>query len=216
MPPAPDLTAEPTAHARRAYDRNARFYDVLEWPVEQLLYRRWRRALWREVRGPAVIEVGVGTGKNVPYYPEGVRVTGVDLSEGMLARARRVLARHPGRAAELYLMDAEHLPFPDAAFDEAVATFVFCSVPDPVAGLREARRVTRPGGRLRLLEHQRADAEPLARVMDRLDGPLHRASGVHVARRTTANVRAAGWHLDRVERLDPLGIFRLIAASNLP
>ena len=207
-------TGAETAHTRRAYDRNARFYDVLEWPVERLLYRRWREELWRRVEGTEVIEIGVGTGKNVPYYPAGVQVTALDLSEGMLERARRVLSRHPEKAVALYRMDAEDLDLTDDAFDEAVATFVFCSVPNPVAGLREARRVTRPGGRLRLLEHQRADAERLGRVMDRLDGPLHRLSGVHVARRTVENVRAAGWVVTSAERLDPLGVFRLITAHN--
>ena len=123
-------------------------------------------------------------------------------------------ASDPEKAAVLHLMDAQHLTFPDGAFDEAVATFVFCSVSDPVTGLREARRVTRPGGRLRLLEHQRADADGLARVMDRLDGPLHRLSGVHVARHTVENVRAAGWVVDRNERLGPLGVFRRITAHN--
>jgi ubiquinone/menaquinone biosynthesis C-methylase UbiE len=201
-----------TAHTRRAYDRHARFYDALEWPVEQLLYRRWRKALWQRIEGPEVIEVGVGTGKNVPYYPEGVQVTAVDLSEGMLERARRVLARHPAKAAALYRMDAEHLDFADDTFDEAVATFVFCSVPDPVVGLREVLRVTRPGGHLRLIEHQRADAEALGRVMDRLDGPIHRRTGVHIARRTVGNVRAAGWHLDHARHLTPLGLFRRIDA----
>ena len=201
-----------TTHTRRAYDRHARFYDALEWPVEQLLYRRWRKALWQRIEGPEVIEIGVGTGKNVPYYPEGVQVTAVDLSEGMLARARRALQRHPEKAVALYLMDAERLDFDDDTFDEAVATFVFCSVPDPVAGLREALRVTKPGGRLRLLEHQRADAEALGRVMDRLNAPIHRRTGVHIARQTVENVRAAGWHLDRARPLTPLGLFRRIDA----
>jgi ubiquinone/menaquinone biosynthesis C-methylase UbiE len=213
--PDPTIPADAqTAHTRRAYDRHARFYDALEWPVEQLVYRRWRKTLWQDVEGPEVIEVGVGTGKNVPYYPEGVQLTALDLSEGMLARARRALARHPEKAAALYRMDAECLDFADDTFDEAVATFVFCSVPDPVAGLREALRVTKPGGRLRLLEHQRADAEGLGRLMDRLNGPLHRATGVHIARRTADNVRAAGWVVDRDERLGPLGIFHRITAHN--
>lgn len=208
----PGSALEQTEHTRRAYDRHARAYDAMEWPVEALAYRRWRRALWRDVDGPDVVEIGVGTGKNIPHYPDGVRVTGVDLSEGMLSRARRVLRRHPDTEATLHLMDAQHLSLPDDAFDEAVATFVFCSVPDPVAGLREGLRVTKPGGRLRLLEHQRASLEPLGRVMDGLDGPVHRLTGVHVARRTVENVQAAGWHLDRAEPIAPFGVFRRIDA----
>lgn len=207
-----DHSALDTAHTRRAYDRTARVYDAMEWPIEQLVYRRWRKALWQDVAGPDVLEVGVGTGKNVTFYPEGVCVTGVDLSAEMLSRARRSLERHPQKAAVLQLMDAQQLTFPDDAFDEAVATFVFCSVPDPVRGLREALRVTKPGGYLRLLEHQRATAEGIGRVMDRLDRPIHRLSGVHVNRRTVEHVRAAGWQVDRVEHLAPFGLYRRIDA----
>ena len=104
------------------------------------------------------------------------------------------------------------MDFPDDSFDEVVATFVFCSVPDPVLGLREALRVTRPGGRLRLLEHMRADWSALASLMDRLDAPIHYLLGVHIARQTIANVKKAGWDLESVQKLSRGGIVKKIIA----
>jgi len=115
-----------------------------------------------------VLEVGVGTGKNMPYYPAGIRVTAVDLSGQMLSRARR-RAPHLRLPVPLVQTDVQALAFPDAAFDTAVATFVFCSVPDPVRGLREVARVVRLGGLVVLLEHVRAEGPILGRLMDLLD-----------------------------------------------
>lgn len=99
-------------------------------------FGRWRARLWRHASPGRLLEVGVGTGKNMHYYPPEATVTAVDISPGMLARAARRAARL-GRDVRLHLMDVQALEFPDAAFDAAVATFVFCSVPDPVLGLRE-------------------------------------------------------------------------------
>ena len=196
-----------TDHTRSRYNTAAPVYDWMEWPVERWLYR-----LWAEVEGPEVLEIGVGTGKNIPYYPEGVHVTAIDLSPKMLERARRVARRYPERRMTLLEMDAQALRFPDDTFDDVVATFVFCSVPGPVQGLREALRVTQPGGRLHLLEHMRARPPRLARIMDVLDGPVHWLTGVHVARETVQNVRNAGWTLDEVIPLSRADVFRGIKA----
>ncbi|MEX0599926.1 MAG: class I SAM-dependent methyltransferase [Rhodothermales bacterium] len=190
----------------------APFYDLLEVPIERMLYASWREHLWSNVRGPDVLEIGVGTGKNVPYYPPVVRVVAVDLSERMLRRARRTVERYPDRRTCLLKMDAQHLEIDVDTFDDVVATFVFCSVPNPVQGLREALRVARPGGRLLLLEHVRADGWP-GRLMDALDPVVHWFSGVHVARRTVDNVRQAGWTIQNVTSLTGNGIFRMIEAS---
>jgi len=103
-----------------------------------------------------VLEIGVGTGKNLPFYPPGAQVTGIDLSDGMLARARerpQVLDVD----AELRQMDAQYLAFPDDSFGVAVATFVFCSVPIPIQGMQELGRIVRPGSDIWLLEHVRVD-----------------------------------------------------------
>ncbi len=209
--PAPSLDPE-TLHTRRRYDRIAPIYDFMEGLVERGRYSRWRAELWARVQGPKVLEVGVGTGKNIPYYPPHIEVTAVDLSPAMLERARRRAARYPEKSVELLLMDVQHLTFPDNTFDEAVSTFVFCSVPDPIRGLREVYRVTRPGGRLLMLEHMLADPPWLAWIMQRLDPPVHRLIGVHIARRTVDNVRAAGWLVDEVTPLSFGNIFRRIIA----
>ena len=206
----PDIAA--TEHTRERYNRIAPLYDVMEGVVEGLWYKRWRDRLWRDVVGPNVLELGVGTGKNIPFYPDDVQIVAIDLSEKMLARARRKLVERPRDNVTLQIADAQSLTFPDESFDTVLATFVFCSVPDPILGLREALRVTRPGGRLLLLEHMLARPAPLARIMTKLDAPFHWLSGVHIARRTVDNVEAAGWIIDSVTPLSPGDIFRHIVA----
>jgi ubiquinone/menaquinone biosynthesis C-methylase UbiE len=159
-----------------------------------------------------VLEIGVGTGKNIPYYPEGVHVTAIDLSPGMLKRARRAAERQPEKQVTLREMDAQALDFDTERFDDVVATFVFCSVPDPGQGLRGALRVTCSGGELHLLEHVRATPSWLACLMDAVDGPMHWCTGVHIARQTVQNVEAAGWALDDVSSLCWGDIYRRIYA----
>lgn len=202
----------PTEHTRSRYDVAAPIYDLMEWPMEQWLFRRWRAELWATVDGPEILEIGVGTGKNIPYYPEKVHVTAIDLSPKMLKRAEDAAQSFSEKDVTVREMDAQTLEFPTAGFDEVIATFVFCSVPDPVQGLREALRVVRPGGHLRLLEHKRASPPWLARPMEVLDAPLHWLTGVHIARETVDNVRRAGWDVQEVVSLSRADIFRRIVA----
>ena len=202
------------AHTHRRYNQIASLSDLLEEPIELLYYQRWRRRLWDMVQGPMVMEIGIGTGKNIPYYPDGVMVMGIDKSENMLHYAWRLLTRHDGKAVVLHLMDAQDLRFEDDTFDEVVATFVFCSVPDPIQGLLEARRVTRPGGRLLLLEHMRAASPRLTRLMQGLDPFVHWLTGIHMARDLIAKVATAGWMVDRVTPVSKTAIYRLIVAYN--
>jgi len=196
---------------RRRYNRLAFFYDFLEAPMEHLRFAAWRKRLQVAIKGERALEVGVGTGKNFAYYPGGVDITAIDLSPHMLARARR-------RAEKLHLqvdlqeMDAQHLDFPDQSFDTVFATFVFCSVPDPVAGLRELKRVCKPDGKLLLLEHMRPGNPVLGLFFDVLNPMVVRMMGANINRRTINNIQQAGWQIKVAENLSS-DIVRWIEAT---
>lgn len=195
---------------RNRYQRISPFYNVMEILPERR-YISWREELWSLVKGPEVLEVGVGTGKNIAFFPDGVKVTGVDLTQGMLEQARNRAAILK-RDATLLLGDAQSLEFPDAAFDTVIATFVFCSVADPVQGLREVSRVVKPGGQVLLLEHVRSDKPILGELMDFLNPALVRVTGANINRRTVDNVRGAGLSIDHVENLGVGDIYKMIIA----
>jgi ubiquinone/menaquinone biosynthesis C-methylase UbiE len=189
-----------TEQARRTYDRGAWLYDLREWLPERLAFRRWRAELWRLVPEGAVLEVGVGTGKNLPHYRDEHDVTAIDFSPKMLNRARCV-AERKNIPVRLELMDAQALEFSDSTFDSVVSAFVFCSVPDPVLGLEEARRVLKAGGRAYLLEHVVSQKRPLSWLMRRANGLFRTMSGANIDRDTVANVERAGFRIVEVRDL---------------
>ena len=146
------------------------------------------------------MEIGVGTGANVPFYPCNVTVVAVDSSPGMLRRAKRKVERF-GVKARFVLADIHRLPFPDGHFDYVVGSLLFCSVDDPVPALREVRRVLAFGGEVRLLEHVRPRDERLGKVLDLL--------APHFAKRTWELFPEAGFDIVREEELDSRGLVRL-------
>ncbi len=199
-----------TALTRTRYQRIAPMYDRME-ALSERRFRPWRQKLWALVHGPRVLEVGVGTGKNMPFWPRDVNMTAIDLTPGMLKQARH-RADELKLKVDLRLGDVQALDFPDASFDTAVATFVFCSVPDPVLGLRELKRIAKPGGQIVLLEHMRSPHEIIGRIMDVLNPLVVRMMGANINRRTVENVQKAGLIIDRVEDLGMGGIVKLITS----
>ena len=191
-----DRTATEQTKAR--YSRIAPLYDCLEAPMERIFHSRFRRHLFAHIPPCQILEIGVGTGRNLEYYPNGARVTAIDLSPRMLERAR---GRVGSRRVTLLEMDAQALEFPDDSFDVVLATFVFCSVPNPVLGLAEARRVLKPDGKLLLLEHMRPEGQLIGSLFDALNPVVRRLLGPEINRRTILNLQAAGWKLLLVENL---------------
>jgi ubiquinone/menaquinone biosynthesis C-methylase UbiE len=197
-----DSNMKSTDTIRRRYNRISFYYNIMEWPMECLRFAAWRKRLCNKLSGPSILEAGVGTGKNIPYYPEGASVTAIDFSPHMLARAR-IAARHLHRKVEFLEMDIQRLDLQSHAFDTVFATFVFCSVPDPVKGLAELRRVCKPDGRLLLLEHVRPGNYLLGKLFDALNPLTVRATGANINRRTIKNIVKAGW---RIQMLQPLAL----------
>jgi len=180
---------------KRTYARIARLYDLLDLPFEHGRYRPLRRMLF-EGLGGSILDAGVGTGRNIPFYPPGAKVVGIDLSPQMLEQAKRRKARF-GSPVRLIEMDATATNFPDAHFDCAVATFLFCVLDETeqLPGLRELRRVVKPTGEIRIIEYAYSQ-KPLKRFVMRLWAPWVRfAYGATFDRDTERYVEEAGLRL---------------------
>jgi ubiquinone/menaquinone biosynthesis C-methylase UbiE len=160
------MTLNTTARSRRLWDRMAPRYDRDMRRLEALLFGRDARAQVCAEASGGVLEVAIGTGLNLPHYPLGIRLSGIDLSPVMLAAAAK-RAADLGLTVDLREAEAEHLPFGDASFDTVVCTLSLCSVADDRAAIVEMRRVLRPGGQLLLLDHVAA-TNPILLTLQRL------------------------------------------------
>ena len=189
------------------YDKIASAYDAVDWFIPD----KWRRRAACLAYG-RVLEVGIGTGLNLPFYPDCCReIFGIDISPRMLDQAgeRASLRKVP---VKLEVMDVQDLPLDSDSFDCVLAAFVFCTVPDPFKGLRECHRVLKPGGKLILLEHMGSENKLLHQLMDWLNPVAVTIMGDHINRNTVDMVVAAGFRMHVVENL--LGdVVRLIVAD---
>ncbi len=212
---APDQTLHRSAGQRAGrarYQRVAPLYDLLDLPFEYGRYRALRPELFEGLSG-TILDAGVGTGRNMPFYPEGAKVVGVDLSPAMLARARR-RRDALGLDVELKEMDVLRTSFPDDAFDGVVATFLFCVLaPEHQApALKELARICKPDGQIRLLEYA-TSADPLRRLIMKLWAPWVRwVYGAAFDRDTERDLPEAG--LETIEtRFLYKDIIKLIVAQ---
>jgi ubiquinone/menaquinone biosynthesis C-methylase UbiE len=181
---------------RGIYDALGARYDRWTTLPDKAVFDRMRSALLGDAGG-SVLEVAVGTGKNLRHYPATCRIVGLDLSEPMLAIARR-RARETGRAFEGVCGDATALPYGDGEFDGVVCTLAGCTFPDPVRVFREMRRVCRPDGRAYFLEHVRPTQPWLARLAAAVEPFARTAVGCDPNRDTVALIARAGFE-PRVE-----------------
>ncbi len=199
------------------YNRIARFYDLIERPMEMFMFSKWRNHLFEKINSKnnsrnfeeKILEIGVGTGKNIPYYKKG-RFVAVDISDKMIRKAKKRAERQELKI-DLIIADAESLPFKDEVFDKIFTTFVFCSVENPVLGLKEAYRILKNGGRAYYLEHMLPENK-LLQLTFHLFNPIAKLVGPEINRKTDLNIKKAGFKIIEQEYL--LGsVFRLVVAE---
>jgi len=181
-----------SAVIRKRYDRIAPYFEGMEAVMEGLFFKSWRKKLWAKVEGHHILEVGVGTGKNFDYYPKDARITAIDFSEQMLKQAVRKRDRKNVKV-DLELMDVQSLCFADNSFDTVICSFVFCSVPSALKGLKEVYRVCKPGGQVLLLEHVISSNPVLAALMNLLNPIVVKLVGANINRNTVKNVKACAF-----------------------
>ena len=179
------------------WDRASRTYDLVTWGDEHR-FGGAKRRLFGKMAGECVM-VAAGTGNDFRYFPEGLSIVAIDISPAMVQHAANRAAAYRGRLT-VRVMDVQALEFADATFDTAVTACTFCSVPDPVRGLRELYRCLKPGGRLLMFEHVRSRIGPIGILQDLLT-PLSRRLGPEMNRDTVANLLRAGFELEREENV---------------
>jgi ubiquinone/menaquinone biosynthesis C-methylase UbiE len=195
----------------KKYNRFSRAYDLLERPIEKYLFSNLRKKVIAHTEGK-VLEVGIGTGKNMPYYPKNVEVTGIDFSKGMLQKAEKKKKILSLNTITLLEMNIEKMTFEDNFFDTVVSTFVFCTVPNPLRGLHEVYRVLKPGGKVVFLEHMRSYHTVLNVSLYVMDVFSKALVGTSMIRETQKNIEKSGFIIGKVENVS-FDIVRLIIAG---
>lgn len=197
--PGATVDGDATERQRRVWDKRASTYDRDMGLMEKLLFGDGRLWICSRAVGD-VLEVAVGTGRNLPFYPDRIHLTAIELSANMLTIARR-RARALGREVDFQQGDAQTLPFTDAAFDTVVCTLALSSIPDDRKAIAEMKRVLRPGGRLLLLDHVPSSSRLLRDIQWLLEQVTLRLEGVHMLRRPLEHVLALGFKIEQAERV---------------
>lgn len=204
--------AQRNDQVRRSWAKQAPRYDKQIGFFERRLFGRSHRP-WACSRASGdTLEVAVGTALNLHFYPEGVRLTGLDLSPEMLAVGRE-RAAEVGRHIDLREGDAHDLPFDADSFDTVVCTYSLCNIPDPQRAVNEMKRVLKPGGKLILVDHIRAANKPLFWLQKAIEFATARLEGEHMTRRPAEHVDAAGFDIVERDRRAVAGIIERLVAT---
>jgi len=201
----------------KIYNRNSRFYDFMESPMEVLSFRELREKFFKKIfeskkiKKIKILEIGVGTGKNIPYYPYEAEIFGVEIAKKMLDRAK-IKVKNENKNVHLLNMDVQYLGLKNDSFDIVFTTFVFCSVFDPVQGLKEIKRILKPEGKLYMLEHVRSENPLMGKIIDFFDPLFFNITGAHIARKTKENLIKAGFEVEE-EKIG--SILRVFTATPL-
>lgn len=207
------MAKDRTERWRRSWDRQSRHYDRQMKFWDRHLFKDSRAWVCRQAVGD-VLEVAIGTGMNLPHYPEGIQLTGVDLSPEMLALAGN-RAAELGFEVELLEGDAQRLAALDGSFDSVVCTFGLCAIPDHRQALREMHRVLRPGGVLLLADHVRARSRVAFGVQRALELGSVPLAGEHFRRRPMEQLAGLGFAVEVQERFGPVGLVERVKARKL-
>ncbi len=171
-----------------------------------------REYIWSKVGNEHILEVGVGTGNNIRYYPSQAKITAIDYSEKMMAYAKKQ-AQEQNRNIDFHFMDVQSLDFEDNTFDQAVVTYVFCSVPDPILGLQELSRVVKSGGDIFFLEHGRINRPIIGKLMDFLNPIIAYFSGENINRQIDNYIEEVGLEISELKSYDD-GLIKIVQVVN--
>jgi ubiquinone/menaquinone biosynthesis C-methylase UbiE len=207
MRPAPPES--PTERQRRVWDESAPRYDQQIQFLERVWFTGGREWLGQRAHG-RVLEVAIGTGRNLPFYRADVKLTGIELSPAMLALAR-LRARDLGLDADLREGDAEHLPFGNESYDTVACALSLCAIQNPAAAIAEMKRVLVPGGSLLLVDHVASSWPPIRAAQWLVEQATVRTAGEHFTRRQLPLVESAGFAIVEAERLRAGTIERILA-----
>lgn len=201
-----------TERVKRIWERFAPRYDrsIRFW--ERILFRGGREWIASQVKGD-VLEVAIGTGRNLEFYPQEIRLTGVEFSPAMMEIARK-RATELGREVQFVEGDAQALRFEDNSFDTVVFSLCLCSIPEDRAAVAEAKRVLRPGGRIVAYEHVASSSKPVRAVQSVLNFFTVRFQGDHLLREPDKLFRQEGFEIEKLGR-SAAGIVERVIARKL-
>lgn len=199
-------------YVEKVYNRTARFYDLLFGKVFDS-GREMTPDMLQLFPGARLLEVGVGTGLSLPLLPRNVQITGIDLSEKMLEKAKERVRKENLRNVSLLKMDATHLDFPDDSFDRVLAAYFISTVPEPMKVVEEMKRVCRPGGYLLFINHFQHEV-PLLRTVERWLSPVFYRIGFRTDLRLDDLMAQCGLKIEEQEAVDFCGHWKAVRCFN--